>query len=204
MRCCTFVLRKARQSLIQKCPNKKSKQRYMPGKKKKKGSTKKMIKQQNIVSVNNRIVFGVKFITSRRKPNLRERRMAMPGAGVGMLYNPAFYGNVQGLSESALNTMANARYAAEQVARGRRAEEIAGQAAPQHGRDDAARLRRNYDDLMEAHRALIAQGREHEGGAARQLAPEFTQEESSPQSQYGSPPQSFGGSRRSRSRVADT
>ena len=56
----------------------------------------------------------VKRITSRKRQNLREMRRSLPGAGGPQAFsNPAFYGNVKMLTDSAMNQFQNKRYALE-------------------------------------------------------------------------------------------
>ena len=84
----------------------------------------------------------VKRITSRKRQNLREMRRGMltqaqaSGGGQGSLFaNPAFYGNVKMLTDSAMNQFQNQRYSLEQQVRESSAEQKAMLAA---GRADAA------------------------------------------------------------------
>ena len=68
----------------------------------------------------------VKRITSRKRMNLREMRQSMPGAGGPQAFaNPAFYGNVKQLNDSALNQFQNQRYSLEQQLRDSSAEQKA-------------------------------------------------------------------------------
>ena len=88
---------------------------------------------------------GVKRIQSRRRPNLREMRKGMMtqaqaqggggGAQQSVFANPAFYGNVKMLSNSAMNQFQNQRYSLEQQVRESSAEQKAMLAA---GRAEAA------------------------------------------------------------------
>ena len=77
----------------------------------------------------------VRRITSRKRANLREMRRAMPMAGAQSFGNPAFYGNVKLLSNSAMNQFQNQRYSLEQQVRESSAEQRAMLAA---GRAKAA------------------------------------------------------------------
>ena len=86
----------------------------------------------------------VKRIRSRRRPNLREMRQSMPGAGGSRAFaNPAFYGNVQMLTNSAMNQFQNQRYSLENQLRESRAEQKAlltagrAEAAQNQGRETA-------------------------------------------------------------------
>ena len=97
----------------------------------------------------------VKRITSRKRQNLREMRRGMltqsqaSGGGQGSLFaNPAFYGNVKMLTDSAMNQFQNQRYSLEQQVRESSAEQKAMLAA---GRADAA---------QQAAQALAAQTRQ--------------------------------------------
>ena len=68
----------------------------------------------------------VKYIRSRKRMNLREMRQSMPGAGGPQAFaNPAFYGNVKQLNDSALNQFQNQRYSLEQQLRDSSAEQKA-------------------------------------------------------------------------------
>ena len=68
----------------------------------------------------------VKYIRSRKRMNLREMRQSMPGAGGPNAFaNPAFYGNVKQLNDSALNQFQNQRYSLEQQLRDSSAEQKA-------------------------------------------------------------------------------
>ena len=78
----------------------------------------------------------VKRITSRKRQNLREMRRSLPGAGGPQAFaNPAFYGNVKMLTDSAMNQFQNKRYAIENQLRESAAEQKALQLA---GREQAA------------------------------------------------------------------
>ena len=85
----------------------------------------------------------VKRITSRKRQNLREMRRGMlaqsqasgGGAGQSVFANPAFYGNVKMLTDSAMNQFQNQRYSLEQQVRESSAEQKALLAA---GRAEAA------------------------------------------------------------------
>ena len=83
----------------------------------------------------------VKRITSRKRQNLREMRRGMltqaqaAGGGQSVFANPAFYGNVKMLTDSAMNQFQNQRYSLEQQVRESSAEQKAMLAA---GRADAA------------------------------------------------------------------
>ena len=77
----------------------------------------------------------VRRITSRKRANLREMRRAMPMAGAQSFGNPAFYGNVKLLTNSAMNQFQNQRYSLEQQVRESAAEQRAMLAA---GRAKAA------------------------------------------------------------------
>ena len=68
----------------------------------------------------------VKRITSRNRMNLREMRQSMPGAGGPNAFaNPAFYGNIKQLNNSALNQFQNQRYSLENQVRESAAEQKA-------------------------------------------------------------------------------
>ena len=68
----------------------------------------------------------VKYIRSRKRMNLREMRQSMPGAGGPQAFaNPAFFGNVKQLNDSALNQFQNQRYSLEQQLRDSSAEQKA-------------------------------------------------------------------------------
>ena len=96
----------------------------------------------------------VKRITSRKRQNLREMRRGMltqaqaSGGGQSVFANPAFYGNVKMLTDSAMNQFQNQRYSLEQQVRESSAEQKAMLAA---GRADAA---------QQAAQALVAQTRQ--------------------------------------------
>ena len=96
----------------------------------------------------------VKRITSRKRQNLREMRRGMltqsqaSGGGQSVFANPAFYGNVKMLTDSAMNQFQNQRYSLEQQVRESSAEQKAMLAA---GRADAA---------QQAAQALAAQTRQ--------------------------------------------
>jgi uncharacterized phage infection (PIP) family protein YhgE len=103
----------------------------MAGKKKgkKKQSKKKQTEASGGTTVNVNVAMTmtnstdkVKRIRSRRRPNMREMRRRM---------GPGFYGNVAQLSNNALNTMQNERYALETDIRGLKAQRdvLAGAAA---------------------------------------------------------------------------
>ena len=77
--------------------------------KKKKQRTRKTVTNTNVVNVSNRIVLGARYIRSRRRPNLRELRQAMP-PDPRAFHNPAYYGNVAMLTNSALSQFQNQRY----------------------------------------------------------------------------------------------
>jgi hypothetical protein len=84
----------------------------------------------------------VKRITSRNRQNLREMRRGMltqaqaqGGGGQSVFANPAFYGNVKMLTDSAMNQYQNQRYSLEQQVRESSAEQKAMLAA---GRAEAA------------------------------------------------------------------
>ena len=102
-----------------------------------------------------------KRITSRKRPNLRELRRGLPGAGGGggrsPFSNPGFFGNVQGLTNNALNTMANERYRLE-ADRRQLAAEAGAQAAA--GRDVNAALRQELQDVGGRVEAMIADQRD--------------------------------------------
>ena len=80
--------------------------------KKKKQRTRKTVTNTNVVNVSNRIVLGARYIRSRRRPNLRELRQAMP-PDPRAFHNPAYYGNVAMLTNSALSQFQNQRYSME-------------------------------------------------------------------------------------------
>ena len=92
----------------------------MGDKRKKKKKTKKVVARGTTVNVNVSMNINekVKRIKSRRRPNLREMRRALPGSGSPAMFgNPGFYGNVGGLTNNALNTLQNERYALERTLR---------------------------------------------------------------------------------------
>jgi hypothetical protein len=134
---------------------------------KKKGKGKKKGKKQTIdltLRMNVKLQQGkqqprkerVKRITSRKRQNLREMRRGMltqaqaagGGGGQSVFANPAFYGNVKMLTDSAMNQFQNQRYSLEQQVRESSAEQKAMLAA---GRADAA---------QQAAQALVAQTRQ--------------------------------------------
>ena len=132
---------------------------------KKKGKGKKTGKKQTIdltLRLNVELEQGkqkprkerVKRITSRKRQNLREMRRGMltqsqaSGGGQSVFANPAFYGNVKMLTDSAMNQFQNQRYSLEQQVRESSAEQKAMLAA---GRADAA---------QQAAQALVAQTRQ--------------------------------------------
>ena len=83
----------------------------------------------------------VKYIRSRKRQNLREMRQSLPGAGGPQAFsNPAFYGNVKMLTDSAMNQFQNKRYAIENQLRESAAEQKALQLA---GREQAAQHQGN-------------------------------------------------------------
>ena len=101
----------------------------MAGKKKKKQSKKKQTESSGGTTVNVNVAMTmtnstdkVKRIRSRRRPNIREMRRRM---------GPGFFGNVAQLSNNALNTLQNERYALETDIRGLKAQRdvLAGAAA---------------------------------------------------------------------------
>ena len=78
----------------------------------------------------------VKYIRSRKRPNLREMRRSLPGAGGPQAFsNPDFYGNVKSLTDSAMNQFQNKRYNLEHELRDARVE---GQALLRAGKAEAA------------------------------------------------------------------
>ena len=86
----------------------------------------------------------VKRIQSRRRPNLREVRRGMltqarvgGGNGASPFSNPAFYGNVKMLTDSAMNQFQNQRYGLEQQIRDSGSEQKALLAA---GKVESAQL----------------------------------------------------------------
>ena len=100
----------------------------------------------------------VKRITSRKRMNLREMRQSMPGAGGPQAFaNPAFYGNVKMLTDSAMNQFQNQRYSMERELREMKAE---GRAVAEVGKrveghdEQITQMQRRYDELVEAHGRL--------------------------------------------------
>ena len=90
----------------------------------------------------------VKRITSRKRQNLREMRRSLPGAGGPQAFsNPAFYGNVKMLTDSAMNQFQNKRYAIENQLRESVAEQKALQLAD---RQEAAQRQGNETQALQA------------------------------------------------------
>ena len=94
----------------------------------------------------------VKRIQSRRRPNLREMRRGMltqaqaqGGGGASPFANPAFYGNVKMLTDSAMNQFQNQRYGLEQQIRDSGSEQKALLAA---GKNDSAQLVANTQQQL--------------------------------------------------------
>ena len=94
----------------------------------------------------------VKRIQSRRRPNLREMRRGMltqaqaqGGGGASPFSNPAFYGNVKMLTDSAMNQFQNQRYGLEQQIRDSGSEQKALLAA---GKNDSAQLVANTQQQL--------------------------------------------------------
>ena len=123
---------------------------------KKKQRTRKTVTNTNVVNVSNRIVLGARYIRSRRRPNLRELRQAMP-PDPRAFHNPAYYGNVAMLTNSALSQFQNQRYSMERELREMKAE---GRAAADVGKrveghdEQITQMQRRYDVLVEAHGRL--------------------------------------------------
>ena len=90
----------------------------------------------------------VKYIRSRKRQNLREMRQSLPGAGGPQAFsNPAFYGNVKMLTDSAMNQFQNKRYALENQLRESAAEQKALQLAD---RQEAAQRQGNEVAALQA------------------------------------------------------
>ena len=90
----------------------------------------------------------VKHIRSRKRQNLREMRQSLPGAGGPQAFaNPAFYGNVKMLTDSAMNQFQNKRYALENQLRESAAEQKALQLA---GREQAAQRQGGEVEALQA------------------------------------------------------
>jgi len=106
----------------------------------------------------------VKRITSRKRMNLREMRQSMPGAGGPQAFaNPAFYGNVKQLNDSALNQFQNQRYSLEQQVRESSAEQKAMLAA---GKVQAAQ---QVADALTAQAQQLAQLQQQFLGQSQQV-----------------------------------
>ena len=113
----------------------------------------------------------VKRITSRKRQNLREMRRSLPGAGGPQAFsNPAFYGNVKMLTDSAMNQFQNKRYAIENQLRESAAEQkalqLAGheQAAQRQGGEVAA-LQAQLNETIKMFTGVVA----HQAGEQGQL-----------------------------------
>jgi hypothetical protein len=94
----------------------------------------------------------VKRIQSRQRPNLREMRRGMltqaqaqGGGGASPFANPAFYGNVKMLTDSAMNQFQNQRYGLEQQIRDSGSEQKALLAA---GKNESAQLVANTQQQL--------------------------------------------------------
>ena len=94
----------------------------------------------------------VKRIQSRRRPNLREMRRGMltqaqahGGGGASPFSNPAFYGNVKMLTDSAMNQFQNQRYGLEQQIRDTGSEQKALLAA---GKNESVQLVANTQQQL--------------------------------------------------------
>ena len=104
----------------------------------------------------------VKHIRSRKRQNLREMRQSLPGAGGPQAFaNPAFYGNVKMLTDSAMNQFQNKRYAIENQLRESAAEQkalqLAGrQEAAQHQGNEVAALQAQLADTVKMFTGVVA------------------------------------------------
>ena len=113
----------------------------------------------------------VKYIRSRKRQNLREMRQSLPGAGGPQAFsNPAFYGNVKMLTDSAMNQFQNKRYAIENQLRESAAEQkalqLAGrQEAAQHQGNEVAALQAQLNETIKMFTGVVA----HQAGEQGQL-----------------------------------
>ena len=113
----------------------------------------------------------VKHIRSRKRQNLREMRQSLPGAGGPQAFaNPAFYGNVKMLTDSAMNQFQNKRYALENQLRESAAEQkalqLAGrQEAAQHQGNEVAALQAQLADTVKMFTGVVA----HQAGEQGKL-----------------------------------
>ena len=110
----------------------------------------------------------VKRITSRKRPNLREMRRSMPGAGsAGSFANPGFFGNIKGLTDNAMNQFQNQRYSMEADLREAKATQnsrlLAGRDASGAG-SDVQRIEQRLDNLI--HNTMLSGS----GRSSQQLA----------------------------------
>ena len=113
----------------------------------------------------------VKRITSRKRQNLREMRQSLPGAGGPQAFsNPAFYGNVKMLTDSAMNQFQNKRYAIENQLRESAAEQkalqLAGrEQAAQHQGNEVAALQAQLNETIKMFTGVVA----HQAGEQGKL-----------------------------------
>ena len=113
----------------------------------------------------------VKYIRSRKRQNLREMRRSLPGAGGPQAFsNPAFYGNVKMLTDSAMNQFQNKRYAIENQLRESAAEQkalqLAGrEQAAQHQGNEVAALQAQLNETIKMFTGVVA----HQAGEQGKL-----------------------------------
>ena len=113
----------------------------------------------------------VKHIRGRKRQNLREMRQSLPGAGGPQAFaNPAFYGNVKMLTDSAMNQFQNKRYAIENQLRESAAEQkalqLAGrQEAAQHQGDETRTLQAQLNETIRMFTGVVA----HQAGEQGKL-----------------------------------
>ena len=113
----------------------------------------------------------VKYIRSRKRQNLREMRQSLPGAGGPQAFsNPAFYGNVKMLTDSAMNQFQNKRYALENQLRESAAEQKAlqltgRQEAAQHQGNEVAALQAQLNETIKMFTGVVA----HQAGEQGKL-----------------------------------
>ena len=109
----------------------------------------------------------VKYIRSRKRQNLREMRRSLPGAGGPQAFaNPAFFGNVKSLTDSAMNQFQTKRYNLEHELRDARAEQ---QALLRAGKEEAASQLQLEADRYQRQLATLQQqflGQAQQAGAA--------------------------------------
>ena len=122
----------------------------------------------------------VKRLTSRKRQNLREMRRSLPGAGGPQAFaNPAFYGNVKMLTDSAMNQFQNKRYAIENQLRESAAEQkalqLAGrEQAAQHQGNEVAALQAQLNETIRMFTGVVAH-QAGEQGKLKGVAQEKTQ-----------------------------